>query len=179
MGLAVPRTLFQRRPSFRIGRPRSLPGLLPEGPHTVGLLDLPDLPVRLLELRETARHLGVAAPQDLDAAPELFQGGVELAQEDQARPVVVAPGGCFFDGAGPCVVRRLEGRVNVFQARTERDALIAQRLRDTAERLCGGSLTPLLTQLVSESELSEQDLTGLRALVDRLDAEREPRGSGG
>ena len=77
-----------------------------------------------------------------------------------------------------CVARRPEGRVNVFTARIQRDVLIARRLRDTAERLCGGSLTPLLTQLVSESDLSEQDLKDLRTLVERLDVERGGKGRG-
>ena len=71
-----------------------------------------------------------------------------------------------------CVARRPEGRANIFRAAVERDALIAQRLRDTAESLCDGSLTPLLTQLVAAPELSENDLDGLRALVERLEGER-------
>jgi predicted transcriptional regulator len=69
-----------------------------------------------------------------------------------------------------CVRRRSKGRVNVFTATVDRSALIAQRLRDTAERLCEGSWTPLLTQLVgasSAAELSEADLAALRELVER------------
>jgi len=68
-----------------------------------------------------------------------------------------------------CVRRRTEGRVNVFRATVDRDALIADRLQETADRLCEGSLTPLLTHLVSTAELSREELTRLREWFERLD----------
>ena len=71
------------------------------------------------------------------------------------------------------VTRRPDGRANVYSARVNRSELIARRLRETAEKLCSGSLTPLLTQLIESSELSAEELCDLRAAVDRLD--REPR----
>ena len=46
------------------------------------------------------------------------------------------------------VRRRKQGRGHVYSASVERPELIARRLRETAEQLCGGSLTPLLTHLV-------------------------------
>jgi predicted transcriptional regulator len=61
-----------------------------------------------------------------------------------------------------------EGRQNVYSARVQRDDLVARRLRDTAEQLCDGSLTPLLTHLVSAGRLSRDELLELRRLVDRL-----------
>lgn len=67
------------------------------------------------------------------------------------------------------VRRRAEGRVNVFSAVVDRAGLIADRLRETADRLCEGSLTPLLTHLVGHAGLSDAELTQLRELVDRLD----------
>jgi predicted transcriptional regulator len=66
------------------------------------------------------------------------------------------------------VGRRAEGRVNVFSARVRREDLVARRLRDTAEKLCDGSLTPLLTHLVSAGRFSHDELDELRRLVDRL-----------
>ena len=45
---------------------------------------------------------------------------------------------------------------------------MARRLRDTADELCDGSLTPLLTQLVSTARLTREELAELRRLVDRL-----------
>ena len=65
-----------------------------------------------------------------------------------------------------------EGRQNVYGARVGRDELVAKRLRDTAEQLCDGSLTPLLTHLVSTARLSPEELRELRRLVDRLSRER-------
>ena len=48
--------------------------------------------------------------------------------------------------------------------------LVAQRLRDTAEQLCGGSLTPLLTHLVGSAKLTREELASLRELVDERDS---------
>jgi predicted transcriptional regulator len=73
------------------------------------------------------------------------------------------------------VSHRSEGRTNVYRARTDRDELVARRLRDTAEQLCEGSLTPLLTHLVSAGRLSADELRQLRQLVDRLARERSSR----
>ncbi len=69
------------------------------------------------------------------------------------------------------VAHRTEGRTNVYRARMGRDDLVARRLRETAEQLCDGSLTPLLTHLVSAGRLSAEELRDLRQLVDRLSRE--------
>lgn len=66
-----------------------------------------------------------------------------------------------------CVRRRRRGRVNVFTATVDRRELIAGRLRETADRLCDGSLTPVLTQLVDAAELSAEELAALREVVRR------------
>ena len=68
------------------------------------------------------------------------------------------------------VRRRLKERVNVYAAVVGRQDLIWKRLRETADRLCEGSLTPLLTQLVGSSRLSGEELRELRRLVDRAGA---------
>jgi len=65
------------------------------------------------------------------------------------------------------VTHRAEGRQNVFRAEVQREELVARRLRDTADELCDGSLTPLITQLVSAGRLSPEELRDLRRLVDR------------
>jgi predicted transcriptional regulator len=75
-----------------------------------------------------------------------------------------------------CVVRDRSQPVHVFQAAIGRDELIGRRLRAVADSLCGGSLTPLLTQLVEGAELTDKDRQDLRVLIDRLDRKR--RGSG-
>jgi predicted transcriptional regulator len=74
-----------------------------------------------------------------------------------------------------CVRRASRGRVNVYAAAIDRAGLVARRLRDTAEKLCDGSLTPLLTHLVGAAELSRKDLAELRDLVDRLEREAAGR----
>jgi predicted transcriptional regulator len=71
------------------------------------------------------------------------------------------------------VARKRETRLNVYRATVGRDDLIRERLRDAADKLCEGSLTPLLTQLVDSSRLSREDIRKLRALVERLERERE------
>jgi BlaI family transcriptional regulator, penicillinase repressor len=65
------------------------------------------------------------------------------------------------------VTRRADGRQHVWSARVKREELVARRLRDTADELCGGSLTPILTHLVSTARLSPEELAELRRLVDR------------
>ena len=66
-----------------------------------------------------------------------------------------------------CVSREQAGRANVFTATVERDELIARRLQETADKLCEGSLVPLLTQLVSGTHLTDEDMQLLRELVAR------------
>ena len=65
------------------------------------------------------------------------------------------------------VARTAEGRQNVYHATVEREQLVARRLRDTADDLCDGSLTPLITQLVNAGSLSRDELRELRRVVDR------------
>lgn len=70
------------------------------------------------------------------------------------------------------VTHRSEGRQNVYTARLGREDLVALRLRETADSLCDGSLTPLLTHLVSGARLSAEELRELRRLVDALPGRR-------
>jgi predicted transcriptional regulator len=79
---------------------------------------------------------------------------------------------------------RLEGKgfvardrgcpVHVFAAAVERDDLIGRRLRAVAEKLCGGSLTPLLTHLVRAQKLTAEERQALRSLIDELDQASSP-----
>ena len=72
-----------------------------------------------------------------------------------------------------CVARQREARANVYRATVDRDHLIRAQLHEAADKLCEGSLTPLLTQLVDAEHLSSEDIKTLRALVDRLDRQGE------
>jgi len=68
-----------------------------------------------------------------------------------------------------CVEPRREGRGNVWSATVAREDLIRERLCEAADKLCEGSMTPLLTQLVSARRLDPEEIRALRDLVDRLD----------
>jgi predicted transcriptional regulator len=68
-----------------------------------------------------------------------------------------------------CVHRERNGKAHTFVAAVDRDELIGRRLRSVAEKLCGGSVTPLLTHLVRTKQLSARDRAELRALIDEMD----------
>jgi predicted transcriptional regulator len=71
-----------------------------------------------------------------------------------------------------CVRRSRTAGAHVFAAALARDELIGRRLQDVAEKLCGGSLTPLLTHLVRARRLSARERRELRDLIDGRDPER-------
>lgn len=73
-----------------------------------------------------------------------------------------------------CVVRDRHQWPHLFRARIDRNDLIGRRLQDTADDLCNGMLTPLLTHLVRTSPLSLSERQQLRELLDSL--ERRPGG---
>ncbi|HZT83151.1 MAG TPA: BlaI/MecI/CopY family transcriptional regulator [Gemmataceae bacterium] len=64
------------------------------------------------------------------------------------------------------------GAAHTFAAVVGREELIGRRLEDVAEKLCGGSLTPLLTHLVRGRRLSARERQELRDLIDELDRKR-------
>jgi predicted transcriptional regulator len=65
-----------------------------------------------------------------------------------------------------CARRDRKSWPHVFAATVGRDDLIGRRLRAVAEKLCGGSLTPLLTHLMSVERLSPKERDELRTLLD-------------
>ena len=67
-----------------------------------------------------------------------------------------------------CVRRERTPPAHTFTALIDRDDLIGQRLQDMAEKLCGGSLTPLLTHLVRTKQLTARERQELRNLIDEL-----------
>lgn len=56
--------------------------------------------------------------------------------------------------------------VHTFTAAVDRDELIGRRLQAMAEKLCGGSLTPILSHLARSEELSVRQRAALRDLID-------------
>src|SRR5262245_39485141 len=69
-----------------------------------------------------------------------------------------------------CVQRARTQAAHTFAATIGREELIGRRLQVMAEKLCGGSLTPLLTHLVRARRLSARERQELRSLIDDLDA---------
>ncbi len=60
-----------------------------------------------------------------------------------------------------------------FTAIVGREELIGRRLRAMAEKLCGGSMTPLLTSLVESSKLTAKEFDELRELIDKVSRKRK------
>ena len=69
------------------------------------------------------------------------------------------------------VRRRRRAGALVFQAEVGRDEVIGRQLEAVVEKMCGGSLQPLLSNLVRSRRLSADELRDLLALID---AEADP-----
>ena len=86
--------------------------------------------------------------------------------------------------AGKKLVARDSGDIpHRFSAGVARDEFIARRMRAMADQFCGGSLAPLLTNLVRAKSLKQKEIDELRELIDQLDrqpsAPRKKRRQGG
>jgi predicted transcriptional regulator len=73
--------------------------------------------------------------------------------------------------AKDCVRRNRDTWPHLFEAAIERGDLIDRKLQETANKLCEGSIQPLLTHLVKGSRLSAAERRSLRSLLDELDKE--------
>jgi BlaI family penicillinase repressor len=65
-----------------------------------------------------------------------------------------------------CVARDRSAMTHVFVAAVSRDEYLSGQLRSVAQRLCGGSVTPLLTNLLKSESLSDADRKELRRLLN-------------
>jgi predicted transcriptional regulator len=68
--------------------------------------------------------------------------------------------------ADALVARDRSGSSHVFVAAVARDTFVGGQVRAVAERLCGGSLAPVLTHLLKTEALSANDRKELRKLLD-------------
>jgi len=59
--------------------------------------------------------------------------------------------------------------VHVFSPSIDRDELIGRRIRAMAEKLCGGSLVPILSHLARSKGLSQKERRALRELIEAPD----------
>src|SRR5262245_48030639 len=73
-----------------------------------------------------------------------------------------------------CVTRDRGPWPHVFAPAIDRETLIGWRLRDTAEKLCGGSLTPLLLHLLRSEQYSAKERQELWAFLDQLKRAKKP-----
>jgi len=130
-------------------------------------------------MARTPRDPNDVTPKELEILQFLWEDGPATIRAITDR--VYPDGGAGAYGAVQKLLERLEEKDMVERRRTEpahtfaatvaRDELIGRRLQEVAKKLCGGSLTPLLTHLVKQSQLSEDDRRELRNLIDELDRE--------
>jgi predicted transcriptional regulator len=64
------------------------------------------------------------------------------------------------------VRRERAGGVYVFRASRDRDAVLGEQLEALVDRMCGGSLQPLLSNLVRTKRLTPEELRELLALLE-------------
>jgi predicted transcriptional regulator len=69
--------------------------------------------------------------------------------------------------------------VHLFSAGVGRDEVIGRRLRDMADKLCEGSLAPVLSHLFKAKALTEPERRALRALIDETGGNEPPAGDAG
>ena len=65
---------------------------------------------------------------------------------------------------------------HTFEPAIKREELIGRQLQQTADKLCDGSLQPLLTHLIKAGRLSASDRKSLRGLLDQLQQEGKRQG---
>jgi BlaI family penicillinase repressor len=69
--------------------------------------------------------------------------------------------------------------VHQFSSSVDRDELIGRRLRAVADKLCGGSLAPILSHLARAKKLTDAERKALRDLIDeptpRFKGDKRPK----
>ena len=75
-----------------------------------------------------------------------------------------------------CVRRNRGSWPHLFEAAIDRSELIDRKLQQTADKLCDGSIQPLLTHLVKAGNLSSAERESLRSLLDDLEKEGKKSG---
>jgi predicted transcriptional regulator len=71
------------------------------------------------------------------------------------------------------VLRGRAGRAHTFRAAVSREEFVGLRLRDLAQKLGDGSLTPILTHLVRGGGLSEREEEELRGLIREMSRKKK------
>jgi predicted transcriptional regulator len=68
--------------------------------------------------------------------------------------------------------------VHLFSPMVGREELIGRRLREMADKLCGGSLAPILSHLARSRGLSAEERQALRELIEAPAEEQQPSAKG-
>jgi BlaI family transcriptional regulator, penicillinase repressor len=71
-----------------------------------------------------------------------------------------------------CAKRDRSEMAHVFQAGIARNDLVDAQLKETADKLCGGSLTSVLVRLVEAGNLSKSERDRLRTLLEEAKQRR-------
>jgi BlaI family penicillinase repressor len=61
-----------------------------------------------------------------------------------------------------------------FRALLDRDSVLGQQLETLVQRMCGGSLQPLLSTLVKSKRLTAEELRGLLEMVEKETRRKKP-----
>src|SRR5262245_49474067 len=77
--------------------------------------------------------------------------------------------------AKKCVSRQRSGREMLVQAAVARADLIGRELEALVDKMCGGSLQPLVTHLIRAKGLTADELRELQALIDELTGSAKSR----
>ena len=65
-----------------------------------------------------------------------------------------------------CVGRDRSGSAHLFKALVGREAYAASQLESLASKLTGGSLSPLITQLLQDQKISDAEIMSLRSILN-------------
>lgn len=63
----------------------------------------------------------------------------------------------------------LDGRTRVYAPRVRPATVIRETVGDLVDRLFGGETLPLMRHLIEDGQVSSEELTELRKLIDRLE----------
>lgn len=74
------------------------------------------------------------------------------------------------------VTSNKSGVAYVYRARVTRDRVARSRVRNLADQLFDGSTGTLVLHLVENEDLSSEEVSALRRLIDRLDSQAKPEG---
>lgn len=100
-----------------------------------------------------------------------------LAPERELAQTTVATLLSRLEGRG-VVARRTEGRQYVYRAAVTRERVRRSTLREVGERLFGGDVVAMVSQLLGSERIAPEELARIRAAVEAKARELEEAGDG-